>query len=96
MMTLPRRHRRAGYFMRETFRVQDGEAVFHGDMLVELCYAELAAIERTLGPSLTRYKRIDASRAHNMVQRGYTHATGLWIDQGRIRYSGPDPMTMEN
>ena len=95
MFNLPHRHRRAGYFYRERYSVQGGEMRFQGDMLIELTHAELRDVERAVGPSLTLYRRVDAATAHRHVKRGYTHATGLWIDDGRIRYSGPDPMTLD-
>lgn len=37
-----------------------------------------------------RYKPLHYTAAHNWVKRGYIHETGLYIDEGRIRYAKED------
>lgn len=34
---------------------------------------------------------ISAAEAHRRVKDGDIHETGLWVDEGRIRYAKPDP-----
>lgn len=36
-------------------------------------------------------RRVPASEAHAWVRSGKTHMTGLWIDNGKVRYAKPDP-----
>jgi len=37
-----------------------------------------------------RFKPLHYTAAHNWVKRGYIHETGLYIDDGRIRYAKED------
>lgn len=37
------------------------------------------------------FRRVPAATAHDWVRKGRTHMTGLWLDDGRIRYAPADP-----
>jgi hypothetical protein len=57
------------------------------DTLIEVTPAELREDAAQHGPRLTYLRPCDAHRAHRWVKDGGHHATGLWTDNGRIRYA---------
>ncbi len=83
--------RRAGYFIRQTLHTGDkeffGGGYYRDHMLVELTHTELREINAAYGPPTVRYKPVHWTNAHDWVRRGRIHGTGLWTDNGRIRYA---------
>lgn len=57
-----------------------------GDCLVE--FASTKELDKAQGG---QYRRVPASYAHQWVKQGGHHETGLWTDNGRIRYAAADP-----
>ena len=71
-------------------RYWDKELKFGSEILTEMTAKELKEAEARNDPQVT-YKRIDSVRARQMVKDGYTHETGLWVDDGKVRYAKADP-----
>lgn len=81
--------RRFGYFVRTRLFWNKGEERFESDggYLVELTAKDWREVQALQGPRLPRYRRVDATYAHDWVKRGYIHETGLYTEDGRIRYA---------
>jgi hypothetical protein len=42
-----------------------------------------------------QYRAVTADYAHTWVKRGGHHETGLYVDEGRVRYAPADPEGMQ-
>ncbi|MCO5730116.1 hypothetical protein [Rhizobium sp. SSA_523] len=65
--------------------------------LIEMTHREyLAALEHefktvSAPEPKTRHKRTTAEEARRYVKDGGHHETGLWVDDGKVRYAKADP-----
>lgn len=63
------------------------EVVYSSQTLHEFTRREWRDIEALQGPVLDRYRQVGGHEAHRWVKSGAQHSTGLWTDDGRIRYA---------
>lgn len=58
----------------------------------ELVEALKTDMKNVANPQLrSRHRRVSASEAHRYVKDGGHHETGLWVDDGKVRYAKADP-----
>lgn len=94
-MTVRKPSDRHCYAIQTRRYVHKGEVVYSSQTLHEFTRREWRDIEALQGPVLDRYRQVWASEAHKWVKTGGHHSTGLWTDDGRIRYAESDPMMEE-
>jgi hypothetical protein len=83
--------RRYCYAIQQRVYLDKGEPRYTSGMLHEFTRAEWAEIQARQGPMLDHYDRVGGQEAHDWVRRDRPHSTGLYIDDGRIRYAASDP-----
>lgn len=63
----------------------------YGDKTVVEFKSRKEMIQQDLDDPIHTYHRCTSEHARNLVKRGFQHETGLWVDNGKVKYARPNP-----